>query len=182
MDYTPGLYSVTDDANTPSSITAATLRRDLEAWVATLRPMELPTDLSGPPVHIQLSGRRYQFILHAEVGGLEVRETDPSTYVCTLADGSRVQIFSRAVEPVAQPFVPPSSGQSFRVELLAVPMSLTVDQHPTLPRYVAFIRGFLDEHHDLDAYIEAPTSVRREQLIASFASLTAVRDEPTSAP
>lgn len=178
MQHTPGLYSVTSGASTPASIPPALQRHHFEAWVATLDPLSLSTECLGDPIDIRLGGLRYRFVLHAEAGTPKVEEADPCTYVCTFPDGSRMQWFNRIVEPAQLPFTPPSSGQCFRLEILSVPMSVTLDQHATLPRYVAFLKGFLDERQHVEVYIQTGSSVHREQLVASIATLSLVSDEP----
>lgn len=182
MEYIPGLYSVTvgDDAAPPISV--AEQRRALEAWIATLDPLTLPTQCTGDSIDFRFGDQRYRFALHAETGTPEVREADPYTYVCTFPDGSRVQLFSRLLEPTFTLFVPPLSGQHFRFDVLSAPMSLVLDQHATLPRYVAFVKGLLNEHQDFDVLIQTSSAEHREQLVASIATLSRVGDELAADP
>lgn len=177
MEYIPGLYSVTLGDDTPLPITVPEQRRALEAWIATLDSLTLPTECDGELIDFRFGDQRYQFVLHAEVGIPEVREADPYTYVCTFPDGSRVQLFSRLLEPTFTMFMPPSSGQHFRLDVLSVPMSVTLDQHATLPRYVAFVKGLLNEHRDFDVYVQTSSAEHREQLVASIATLSRLGNE-----
>lgn len=161
MEYIPGLYSVTlsDDAAPPISV--AEQRRALEAWIATLDSLTLTTQCSGELIDLRFGDQRYRFTLHAEAGTPEVRKADPYTYVCAFPDGSRVQLFSRRLEPTFTLFVPPSSGEHFRLDVMSVPMSLVLDQHATLPRYVAFVKGLLNEHQDFDVSIQTSSAEHR---------------------
>lgn len=179
MDHIPGLYSVTSSANTPASMPPALQRRNFETWVATLDPLALPTGWTGDPVDIRFGDQPYRFVLHGEAGIPTVQEADPWTYVCTFPDGSRIQLFCRLVESAQQPFAPPSSGQQYRLDILSLPMSVAIDQHATLPRYVAFIKGYLDERRDFEVYIQTGSAVHREQLIASIATISQVGATPT---
>lgn len=179
MQYNPGLYSVTLGADTPASIAPALQRRAFEAWVATLDPFPLPTDSTGQAVNIRFGDQPYRFVLHGEAGIPTVQEADPWTYVCTFPDGSRIQLFCRLVESAQQPFAPPSSGQQYRLDILSLPMSVAIDQHATLPRYVAFIKGYLDERRDFEVYIQTGSAELREQLIASIATISQVGATPT---
>lgn len=179
MRHIPGLYFVSLNADTPASIGPALQRRAFEAWVATLDPCNLPTDCTGQAINIRFGDQAYRFVLHDKAGMPAVREADPWTYVCTFPDGSRIQLFGRIVEPTQLPFVPPSSGQAFRLDILSAPMSIVLDQHATLPRYVAFIKGFLDEQRDFEVYIQTASAEHREQLIASIATISHVGAAPT---
>lgn len=174
MEYIPGLYSVTSDGNTPATISVDAQRRAFEAWVATLDPLVISTKCAGDPIDVRVGDQRFRFVLHAESGTPAVDEADPCISACTFPDGSHMQLFNRLVEPAQLPFTPRTSGQHFRLDLLSAPMSVTLDQHATLPRYAAFVRGFPDEHRELEVYILTTSSVHREQLIASIATMSLV--------
>lgn len=177
MEYIPGRYSLTLGDDTPPPISVTEQRRALETWITTLDSLTLSTECKGDVIGLRFGDQRYQFVLHAEVGTPEVREADPYTYVCTFPDGSRVQLFSRLLEPTFTLFTPPSSGQHFRLDVQSVPMGVTLDQHATLPRYVAFVKGLLNEHRDFEVYIQTSTAEHREQLVASIATLSRVGEE-----
>lgn len=177
MEYIPGLYSVTlsDDAAPPISV--AEQRRALEAWIATLDSLTLTTQCTGDSIDFRFGDQRFRFVLHTEAGTPELDESDPWTCAFTFPEGSRVQLFSRRLEPTFTLFVPPSSGEHFRLDVLSVPMSLVLDQHATLPRYVAFVKGLLNEHQDFDVSIQTSSAEHRAQLVASIATLSRVGDE-----
>ncbi len=179
MEYIPGLYSVTAGGNTPATISVDAQRRTFEAWVATLDPLVISTGCAGDPIDVRVGDRRFRFVLHAESGIPAVNEADPCISSCTFPDGSHVQLFNCPVEPAQLPFTPRTSGQHFRLDILSAPMSVTLDQHATLPRYAAFVRGFLNGQRELEVYILTTSAVHREQLIASIATMSLVNDGPS---